>query len=187
VHSKLLKIALPLAAIAAFAATAATGSIAVTPQPGNWSGPTSQGSGQQVFFTVNSGTPETVDPISFGAFLSCPSGKTISVGHGFGGFQTPIDPNTGQFELIFGPAQGSVFTYTDFKGTFTSATKSHGVLHENWAALKTPTSAEVCKSGAVKWTATPSSPQGKLDLSRYDHYWMTTKHADGSITTQKLK
>ena len=71
---------------------------------GPWGGPTAQG--QRIDFTVNAGVPMTVDPISFGAVLNCPTRPDFSVGHGFFGFQTPIDGNN-QFLLEFGPDQGS--------------------------------------------------------------------------------
>jgi hypothetical protein len=150
---------------------------------GPWGGPTAQG--QRIDFTVNAGVPMTVDPISFGAVLDCPTRPDFSVGHGFFGFATPIDANN-QFVLVFGPNEGSLFTFTRVEGTFTSDTTAEGKLVERWAALVTNSEVELCNSEPVTWEATPGgiAPGG---FARYDRFFVHTKGADGRVTTIQVK
>jgi hypothetical protein len=150
---------------------------------GPWGGPTAQG--QRIDFTVNAGAPMTVDPISFGALLNCPTLPDFSVGHGFFGFQTPIDANN-QFVLEFGPEQGSLFTFSKVGGTFTSDETAEGKLVEVWGALVNKKQAEVCTSEAVAWDATPGGFAPGA-FAKYDHFFVHTKGADGKVTTIQVK
>jgi hypothetical protein len=150
---------------------------------GPWGGPTAQG--QRIDFTVNPGVPMTVDPISFGANLNCPTRPDFSVGHGFFGFATPIDANN-QFTLDFGPDQGSTFSLTKVGGTFTSDTTAEGKLVEVWAVIVTKKLAEACTSEAVSWTATPGGITD-AEIAKYDRYYTHTKGPDGKVTTIQVK
>jgi len=187
-YSKALKFLVVLALIAIFvpagAATSAKSSgPQITVQPGPWGGPTSQGS--TIAFQVSGGNPQTVDGYSYGATLNCPSGRTLGVGHGFGGFPEEIDSN-GDFVFVFGPDQGSTFTYTKITGHFDSATHATGTLDERWALFVTKKKTESCKSGKVTWEATPGGIT-QADINKYDHFFMHVKNADGSVTTTQVK
>jgi hypothetical protein len=150
---------------------------------GPWGGPTAQGG--RIDFTVNAGVPQTVDPISFSALLNCPTLPDFGVGHGFFGFQTPIDANN-EFVLEFGPAQGSLFTFTKVAGTFTSDMTAEGKLVEVWGALASKKQSEVCTSDMTTWEATPGGITDAV-LAKYDHYYTHTKGPDGKVTTVQVK
>jgi hypothetical protein len=191
VYSKMLKVLVALATIAVFvpsgsatptSLTAPTGHV----QPGAWRGPTSQS--LSINFTVNDGGEnDTVDPISFGAQIQCEkSGRTFTVGHGFFGFQTPINPNNHRFSLEFGPDQGSLISFTKLQGQFTSATTANGTLEERWAVLRTKKKAELCKSGQFTWTATKRGSTAP-ETDKYDKYYVTIRSTDGSVRTEQVK
>ena len=185
-HSRLLKTLVAVAAAVvgvmtiAMPSSQADTNVIVT---GPWGGPTAQG--QRIDFTVNAGAPMTVDPISFGASLNCPTRPDFSVGHGFFGFQTPIDANN-QFTLEFGPDQGSTFSLTKVQGTFTSDTTAEGKLVEVWAVIVTKKLAEDCTSEAVSWTATPGGITD-AEIAKYDRYYTHTMGPDGKVTSIQVK
>jgi len=178
-HSKTSKALVALAAIAvvvpASSATAAGPDDHV--QPGVYSGTTSQG--QQIQFNVTEGGDnDFIDSWSVGFNLTCQeTGRELGVGHGFGGFNVPINPDTHKFKFSY---EDAFYFYFNWSGKFTSADAAKGKAQVTWAAVYDKgKESERCPSGKTTWTATHTAQGVPLDPADFDRFITATRDSAG--------
>jgi hypothetical protein len=188
-YLKLLGLLAVVAAMTVFVpSTAATPSAKAKPlshvQPGPYSGVTSQGHGI-AFNVVEGGANDFIDNWSVGFNLTCnQTGRQFGVGHGFGGFNVPIDPTNHTFKFTY---DGAFYFYFAWSGTFTSDSTAQGTAHVNWGGIYNKRRAEVCASGQATWQAAHTTAPGKLDASKYDVVYTATRGANGKFKVKRVK
>ena len=181
-HSRTSKVLVALATVAVVVpASSATAASAAGPashvQPGTYTGTTSQGQSIQ-FNVVEGGDNDFIDSWSVGFNLTCEkTGRELGVGHGFGGFNVAIDPDTHKFKFAY---EDTFYFYFKWSGTFTSATAAKGKAQVTWGAVYDQgKEAERCPSGKVTWTATHAAQGTPLNPADFDKFITATRDSAG--------
>jgi len=171
----LATIALVLPASSATPASAADPASHV--HPGIYSGQTSQGQSIQ-FNVVEGGDNDFIDSWSVGFNLTCEAtGRPEGVGHSFGGFSVPIDPDAHTFSFAY---DDTFYFYFKWSGKFTSATAAKGNAMVTWGGVyKKGKKAERCASGGTTWTATHAAQGTTLDPADFDMFITATRDSAG--------
>jgi len=167
----LATIALVVPVSSATAASAAGPADHVT--PGSYTGTTAQGQSIQ-FNVVEGGDNDFIDSWSIGFNLTCEkTGRELGVGHGFGGFNVAIDPDTHKFNFAY---EDAFYFYFKWSGKFTSADAAKGKAQVSWGAVYDQgTKSELCPSGKVKWTATHAAQAKPLNPADFDKFITATR------------
>lgn len=149
-------------------------------QTGVYRGRTSQN--QNIQFTVVVEGQLCIDPISFGALLSCPSGATTGWSAFYGGCN-PIED--GSFTVTLAPVDGAIPTYV-VSGSFTSDTSAEGTISFQAAHLYVvpgeDLGAQLCDSGKVTWTADLGA--GTSEPLRLDGNQVVTGKSGSQVRTK---
>ncbi|HYU56712.1 MAG TPA: hypothetical protein VEO00_01510 [Actinomycetota bacterium] len=103
------------------------------------------------------------------------SGQRVLAWIGFVGFEVPIKDGEFDFTLRFGE-------FIQIKGEFLSRTTASGTLAFEFAQVTPDRQAELCTSGDVPWAGRAKPEVEPLA----DVHFKATRHADGSVTIERL-
>lgn len=168
----------PLALLVALTSIVALGATTATAAPTtirNFEGTTSQE--LPLSFTVEAtGGNAVITQMSFNTLLTCEDGQQISAGHGFFGFNVPIEDGRFQFDFV------SVFFALHWRGRI-SPSAARGTLTDLYPALTAEEQAQLCPTGELTWTAEPVGG-GVGAQPRVDVRITTTRDEAGHVTTR---
>jgi hypothetical protein len=118
-----------------------------------------------------------ITTMSFNTLMTCEDGQQISAGHGFFGFDIPIENGRFQFDFVI------VFFALHWKGQINqTGTAARGTLTDLYPALTVDEQAQLCPTGDLTWTAMSTGGNGGAGR-QIDVRTTTIKDGAGNVTT----